>query len=180
MAEAIYLASAEGNTGKSTIAVGLLEALNRRVGRVGVFRPVSRTSTGSDYVLEMLLRHTTAEVDESAASGVTYEQVHHDPEAALADILDGYRTMASVCDAVVIVGSDYTDVGTPTELRFNARVAANLGATVVLAIGGRRGDAAAARTASEVAQVAEIALAEFRSEHAALSVWSSTGATRTR
>lgn len=168
MAEAIYLASAEGNTGKSTIAVGLVEALNRRVGRVGVFRPVSRTADGGDYVLEMLLRHTTADIGESAASGVTYEQVHHDPDAALAEILADYRAMAAACDAVVIIGSDYTDVGTPTELRFNARVAANLGAAVVLALGGRRGDSPDARTASEVAQVAEIALAEFRGEHAAL------------
>ena len=41
------------------------------------------------------------------------------------------------CDAVVIVGSDYTDVGSPTELGYNARIAANLGAPVLLVLGGR-------------------------------------------
>ncbi|MDY6811579.1 MAG: AAA family ATPase, partial [Actinomycetota bacterium] len=37
----IYLASAEGDTGKSTIALGLLSLLSARGGRVGVFRPIS-------------------------------------------------------------------------------------------------------------------------------------------
>ena len=38
------------------------------------------------------------------------------------------------CDAVVIVGSDYTDVASPAELGVNARIAVNLGAPVVLAV----------------------------------------------
>ncbi len=37
---------------------------------------------------------------------------------------------------MVIVGSDYTDVGAPTEFAFNARVAANLGAPVLLVLNG--------------------------------------------
>ncbi len=41
--------------------------------------------------------------------------------------------MADDCDAVVIVGSDYTDVASPAELGLNARIAVNLGAPVVLA-----------------------------------------------
>ena len=38
MATRIYLTSAEGRTGKSTVAVGLLETLTASVTRVGVFR----------------------------------------------------------------------------------------------------------------------------------------------
>ena len=36
------------------------------------------------------------------------------------------------CDAVVVIGSDYTDVVNPSELSFNARIAVNLGAPVLL------------------------------------------------
>lgn len=170
MAETIYLASAEGNTGKSTVAVGLLEALARRAARVGVFRPVSRVRAGSgrDYVLDLLLDHATADLDPAACVGVTYEQIHHGPDDALEAIVERFRAVEAVCDAVLVVGSDYTDIGTPTELRTNARIAANLGATVLLTLGGRRSDGDGGRTADEVAQVAEIAFAEFRSEHASL------------
>ena len=38
----IYVTSAEGGTGKSTVVIGLLDALERTVGRVGVFRPIAR------------------------------------------------------------------------------------------------------------------------------------------
>jgi phosphate acetyltransferase len=167
MPQTIYLASVEGHTGKSAVALGLVEALARRVGRVGVFRPVSRGTDG-DYVLDLLLARTTADVPPAEAVGTTYAAVHHDPDAALAAIVERFRAVADRCDAVLVVGSDYTDVGTPTELSFNARVAANLGAPVVLVLGGRRSDGRQGRTAHEVEQVAEIALGEFRSEHAEL------------
>ncbi len=167
MPQTIYLASAEGHTGKSAVALGLMEALSRRVGRVGVFRPVSRSADG-DYVLDLLLSVATADVPAADAVGTTYEAVHHDPEAALGTIVERFRAVADRCEAVLVVGSDYTDVGTPTELSFNARIAANLGAPVVLVLGGRHSGGQGGRTAGEVAQVAEIALGEFRAEHAEL------------
>ena len=167
MPQTIYLASVEGQTGKSAVAIGLMAALTRRLGRVGVFRPVSRSQAG-DHVLDLLLAEATAEVAPADAVGTTYAAVHHDPEAALSTIVERFRAVADECDAVLVVGSDYTDVGTQTELSFNARVAANLGAPVVLVLGGRRTDGQGGRSADEVAQVAEIALGEFRAEHADL------------
>jgi phosphate acetyltransferase len=61
---------------------------------------------------------------------------------------------------VVIVGSDYTDVATPTELSVNARIAVNLGAPVVLSVRARD------RTPGEVVQVIELCLAELALQHA--------------
>ena len=43
MARSIYITSAEGLTGKSTIALGVLDALMRVTPRVGVFRPIARS-----------------------------------------------------------------------------------------------------------------------------------------
>ncbi len=37
----MYVASPEGLTGKSAVALGLLDALVREVGSVGVFRPLT-------------------------------------------------------------------------------------------------------------------------------------------
>ena len=58
MARSIYIASAEGYTGKSTIALGLVDLLSSRVQKVGVFRPLARTDAGRDSVLELLLNFT--------------------------------------------------------------------------------------------------------------------------
>ncbi|WP_394550913.1 phosphate acetyltransferase [Agromyces sp. MMS24-JH15] len=183
MAHSIYICSAEGNTGKSTIALGMLETFARRAARVGVFRPVARSTDERDYVLDHLLDHDGAvEISYEDAIGVDYEAVHSDPEAALATIVRRYKAVEARCDVVVVVGTDYTDIGSPTELWFNARIAANLGVPVLLVLGGRasggQGLAASvasdqlgedlARSPEEFVQIAELAVDELTREHATL------------
>lgn len=173
MATSVYITSAEGSSGKSTIALGILDSLRARVERVGVFRPISRGGAERDYVLEMLLDHDGVDFAYEECVGVTYDDVHHDSDEALAIIVEKYRALEKQCSAVVIVGSDYTDVGNPTEFGFNARIAANLGAPVALVVTGRepsyssgRDLALPARSVRDVVRVADTALAEIRSAHA--------------
>ncbi len=180
---AIYVASPEGDTGKSTIALGILHRLAATVAKVGVFRPITRRPEGQerrgnrppegqgddsgdgrgeerDYILELLLAHTTAGLPYDECVGVGYQQLHEDPDGAIADIVDRYHHVADRCDAVLIVGSDYTDVATPSELSMNARIAVNLGAPVVLAV------KAKGRTPEQVAQVVDLCLVELDAQHA--------------
>jgi phosphate acetyltransferase len=157
---AIYVASPEGDTGKSTIALGILHRLAATVAEVGVFRPITRLGEQRDYILELLLAHTTAGLSYEECVGVGYQQLHEDPDGAIADIVDRYHHVADQCDAVLIVGSDYTDVATPSELSMNGRIAVNLGAPVVLAV------KAKGRTPEQVAQLVELCLAELAAQHA--------------
>lgn len=128
---------------------------------IGVFRPVPR-STGEqrDYILELLIEQATADLDYEDCVGVSYEQVHEDPDAAIAAIVSRFHAVADKCDFVLVLGSDYTDVTTPTELSFNARIAANLGSSILLAV------KALDRTPEQVVAVAEQSMAEIRANHA--------------
>lgn len=157
---AIYIASPEGDTGKSTIALGILHRLTATVAKVGVFRPITRLGEERDYILELLLAHATAGLPYEQCVGVNYQQLHDDPDTALADIVDRFHQVAEQCDAVLVVGSDYTDVAAPSELTMNARIAANLGAPVVLAVKAKD------RTPDQVAQLVEVCLAEIAAQHA--------------
>ncbi|MGN6130130.1 MAG: AAA family ATPase, partial [Nocardioidaceae bacterium] len=166
MGSSVYVASVEGFTGKSTVALGVLEQLSRRVKRVGVFRPIVRpeaaSGAGRDYVLELLTGHDAVSLSYDECAGVSYDEVHADPVAALDRIVERYHRVAVQCDAVVVVGSDYTDVGTPTEFSYNARIAANLGAPVLLVLNG------ADRSAADLHTVADMAAAELRANHGTL------------
>jgi phosphate acetyltransferase len=157
---AIYIAAPEAASGKATIALGLLHRLAASVAKVGVFRPITRSGKDRDYILELLLEHATAGLPSERCVGVTHQQLHADIDAAIADIVASYYDMAQACDAVVIVGSDHTDIGTPAELSINARIAVNLGAPVLLAVSAKN------RTADEVAGVVEVCLAELSAQHA--------------
>jgi phosphate acetyltransferase len=177
----IYVAAPEPASGKSTIALGLLHRMTATVAKVGVFRPITRISDGDplrpaaprlrsprlgedrDYILELLLGHTTAGLPYEQCVGVTYAQLHADSDAAIVSIVDAYHAMAQHCDAVVIVGSDFTDIGgatSPAELSVNARIAVNLGAPVLLAVGGKD------RTADQVASVVGVCLGELSAQRA--------------
>ena len=162
----VYVASAEGYTGKSTVALGVLEQLSRCVERVGVFRPIVRgdlaTNHGRDYVLELLTSHEACTTSYDDAAGVSYDDMHADPGAALDRIVDLYHAVAEKCDAVVIVGSDYTDVATPTEFSVNARIAANLSAPVLLVVNGD------ARTPDELRTTTDVLHHELLAQHANL------------
>jgi len=168
VARSIYITSAEGHSGKSSVALGVLDTLSHEVERVGVFRPIARSTEERDYVLELLLAHDGVELDYDDCVGVTYEEVHDDADAALSRIVERYKAVEAQCDAVVIVGSDYTDVGSPTELGFNARIAANLGAPVLLVLTGRSVDESRGRTADEMRQIADLTLPELAAAHASV------------
>lgn len=172
VAASIYLTSAEGRTGKSAVALGVLDALRADAPRVGVFRPLIRSASERDRVLDMLLRRATADVSYDDCVGVTYDDAHADPDAAMVRIVAAFQALRAHCDAIVVVGSDFTDVAAPTELAFNARIAANLDTPVLLVLGGRSTEEAeylgqqAARTPGEIAQLAELGLSELQAEHA--------------
>jgi len=175
VARSIYITSAEGHTGKSTIALGVLDALMRVSPRVGVFRPITRSTDERDHVLELMLAHDGVNLDYDACVGVTYDDVRRDPDRALADIVSRFKAVEAQCDAVVVVGTDYTDVASPAELGFNARIAANLGAPVMLVLSGRDQQRQAeqlgtttARTPEQIGQMAALALAELADERAEL------------
>ena len=173
MANSVYVASAEGFSGKSTIALGVLDALGRSGERVGVFRPIARSVTEPDYVLQTLLAHDSVDLAYAECLGVTYDDVRDDPEEALSTIVQRYKHVEAQCSAVVIVGTDYTDVSGPTELAYNARIAANLGAPVLLVLNGRDAHSAAEtlgvsepRTPEQIGRIAHLAAAELIHERA--------------
>ncbi len=162
VARSLYVTSPEGETGKGTVALGALDLLTRRVGRVGVFRPIIRSDDRPDYVLELLLDHQGVDMPYELAAGVSYDRVHSDPDGAMSTIVDRYHEAAADRDAMIVVGSDYTGVGSPTEFSYNARVAANLGAPVLLVVHGR------GRSPGDVRTVADVATTEIAARYGRL------------
>jgi phosphate acetyltransferase len=167
MGSSVYIASVEGSTGKSTVALGVLQQLSRRVERVAVFRPIVRPDTatygGRDYVLDLLTAHDAVQAAYDDCMGVTYDEVHADPDAAMDTIVQRYHEVADGADAVLVVGSDYTDVGSPTEFSYNAKIAANLGTPVLLVLNGFQ------RAPHDLRAVADMAVGVLRENHGSLA-----------
>ncbi|WP_307789179.1 phosphate acetyltransferase [Glycomyces salinus] len=138
MAQSLYLASLDTNSGKSAVAFGVMDLLTKRAGSVAVFRPIVRdeNTSASDPVITLLRDHYRLSDPYGASVGVTYSDVRDDADEALSRIVDRYHALAEGHDAVLVVGSDYSDVGASVEFTFNTRVAVNLAAPMLLVITG--------------------------------------------
>ena len=159
MATTLYLSSAEIQSGKSALAVGLLAELCARGGRVGVFRPVV-LDTGSDRLLELLHPMSTSPLTTAEAVGVTYDDVHQRHDAATGTAVERFHAYAAEHDTVLVVGSDFTGVPAPTEFSVNAAIAAHIGSPMVLVV------PCFDRSLDESATAAQVIVHEARSRHA--------------
>jgi len=163
VSRSVYIASPEGFTGKSAVALGLLDALTREVGSVGVFRPLTTTGSDSDdldLIVDLLVNQPGISQIYDEAIGVTYDAARENADEALHVIVERFGQLNDRFDVILVIGSDYTDVATGTELSFNAKIAANLGSPVVLVVHGRE------RTPEQIRAAAESAIAELRANHA--------------
>ncbi len=133
MSTSLYLASAESRSGKSAVALGVLEQLTRLGGRVGVFRPIVQAGA-PDPLLDLLLPRSSSPLSAEQAVGVSYEQVHADTDAAVSQAVIRFHRYAEAHDTVLVVGSDFTDVPGPTEFSVNASIAAHIGAPMMLVV----------------------------------------------
>ena len=163
MSRSVYVASPEGLTGKSAVALGLLDALTREVGSVGVFRPLTTAGSSSDdidLIVDLLINQPGISQSYDEAIGVTYEAAREDADEALHVIVERFGQLTDRFEVIMVVGSDYTDVASGTELSFNAKIAANLGSPVVLVVHGR------GRSPERIRAAADSAIAELRANHA--------------
>ena len=160
MSTRVFVASGEPRSGKSAIAMGLVSALVRHAGRVGIFRPFPADHRGADPVLTLLNSRLATPVDLAAAVGVSADALHADPDAAMTEIVARFHAAAADVETMVVVGSDYSGIPAPTEFATNATLAAHLDAPMVLVVNG------AGRSAPDVARACEQVVADARAHHA--------------
>lgn len=140
--KSIYISATEPRSGKSTVALGLMNLLKRRADRVGFFKPISNSPSGhSDEDVEMIKRLFRIE------SGPEFINPLHMDEAGkllgsgsedelLTVVLRAYKKVGKNCDVVIIEGTDYVGTLTALELDINANISNTLDAPVLLVANG--------------------------------------------
>jgi phosphate acetyltransferase len=154
----LYVAGSGPATGKSAIALGLHHLLARRIGRLGVFRPVVQATDGRDPLVDLLRARGASAAPYEASLGVGYDAVRADAGRALEEIVARYRALAAQCEGVLVIGTDFAGVGAAGELALNARIALNLGLPVLCVVSGH------GRDPGEVCSAVDVALSSMREE----------------
>ncbi|HEY9350178.1 MAG TPA: phosphate acetyltransferase [Acidothermales bacterium] len=156
MTRTLYIAALDPNSGKSVVALGVMELLIGRAGRVGFFRPLIRDLSTPDPLVQLIFDRYGIEEDPTMSYGVTYEELRRATSDGAIDQLIGrvverFRVVEKHYDAMVCVGSDFGDVTAATEFALNLRLADNLGAAVLAVVSGER------KTPSDVVAAIQVA-----------------------
>ena len=156
MTRTLYIAALDPNSGKSVVALGVMELLIGRAGRVGFFRPLIRDLSTPDPLVQLIFDRYGIEEDPTMSYGVTYEELRRATSDGAIDQLIGrvverFRVVDKHYDAMVCVGSDFGDVTAATEFALNLRLADNLGAAVLAVVSGER------KTPSDVVAAIQVA-----------------------
>ena len=138
MAGGVYLTAMGPASGKSIVALGLVELLSRRVSRVGVYRPIVQHLPDNDLELirsryavpDDRIGYAFTAAERAAAGGAA--------RAGMERIVERFKAIEAVSDFVVVEGTDFTGASSPIELEVNRRISEHLGLPVVAVVDGHR------------------------------------------
>jgi phosphate acetyltransferase len=136
---ALYLTSVEASSGKSVVALGLMETLTRSVSRVGYFRPVIRAGDEHDKRIELFRTRYRLDQSYDESYGVTSDETrdfggNHVDAALVSRIIERFRRVADRCDFVLVEGTDHLGASKAFEFALNAEIASNLGAVALIVL----------------------------------------------
>ena len=138
MADCIYVTSTHAGSGKTSIALGLVGLLERSLGRVAYFKPISqRVAPGTvgdiQLVKEALgLPYQLGEMGVFSSDQVRQAVSAGRYDGVVDEIIEAYQALAARAEFVVIEGTDYEGAMASFEFDINADLSKNLGAPVVV------------------------------------------------
>ena len=137
----IYITGAEPGSGKSIVALALMETLTGQGVAAGFFRPMVRDSVQADPLIEMIRQRYALDVPYEALYGCTGAEARELVQAGryrelLKRILEKFRALQSGYERIVCAGTGYSSGYAAMELDFNCDVANNLGCLLLPVVRG--------------------------------------------
>ncbi len=137
----LFVAGAGRGTGKSVVALGLMEMFSAFNRKMGFFRPIVQRTAREDSLIELMRARYNLPFDPEMLYGCTAEDAkhllgrgHHDE--LLKRILAKYKALEEACDLVVCAGTDFDGLVPSLEFDFNADLANNLGCLLIVVVKG--------------------------------------------
>ncbi|QNE40537.1 phosphate acetyltransferase [Hymenobacter sp. NBH84] len=143
MTKTVFIATAEPYSGKSLIALGLVNMLLSKAQKVGYFKPIIDASPREkkDIRLQTVLQHFKLPIAYEDTYAYTRPEVlrliETNGQGEIIDtIIHKFKQIEENYDFTVVEGSDFVGPGTAFEFGYNAQIAKNLGAPVILVLSG--------------------------------------------
>ena len=143
MAESLYIASLEPNSGKLVITLGIMEVLSRRVERLGFFHAISPTTVAEDSHIKLLSSRFSLSLQPEEMVGVTHEQAKTwiaagQEKRLFREIVTKFKEAEEKCDFLLCEGPDITHLSEAFDYTTSVRIAGELGCPALYVASGYR------------------------------------------
>jgi phosphate acetyltransferase len=143
MNKAIYIATIEGNCGKTIITLGLMRTLLGKTAKVGYFRPIIEDveEGRKDTHIDMVISYFGLDIQYEDAYAITKSKlIKKKNKGKLGEVIDliieKFKKLEERFDFVLVEGTSFSGEGTVIELDMNVLIAKNLGIpTIILGSG---------------------------------------------
>lgn len=160
--KSIFIATAEPYSGKSTVALGIVDMLLSKTQNIGYFKPIinSKPEVNRDVQIDTLIQHFKLPIQYDKSYAYTREEANLLAEAGMQGeiidtIISKYKKLEEAYDFTIIEGSDFLGEGTAFEFDANATIAKNLGTPVIIVTSG------AGKTAQQICNASIVTIKNF-------------------
>ncbi|GGG42704.1 phosphate acetyltransferase [Hymenobacter glacieicola] len=141
MTKTIFIASAEPYSGKSLLALGLVNLLLGQAQRVGYFKPIIAGDQPQDPHIATVLSYFKLPLAYEDTFAYTRPEalrlLEADAQGELIDtVIHKYKLLEEQYDFTVVEGSDFVGPGAAFEFDANVSIAKNLGVPVLMVVSG--------------------------------------------
>ena len=164
MADSLYIANLEIESGKLVVTLGVMELLSRRIGHVGFFRPITPGDGTNDNDINLIRHRYNIDLTEEEMVGIS----HDEARSLIADgqeqllfrrIVRKYSEVLKKCDFLLCEGPNIVSMSEAFDYDISIRIARELGTPTLHVVNGRN------RTVAEIQkniQVAEKIYEQYR------------------
>jgi phosphate acetyltransferase len=139
MAKNLFITTTDGEGGKTIVALGLMELLLRKLGKVAYFRPivqVTREKSLEDH-FSLMKKYFKLDLRTEQMYAYTLEDAHAMIEKGkyedlVGQIVEKYKQLEEEHDFVLIEGTDFEEETSAFEMDINVRIAAIIMSPVML------------------------------------------------
>jgi phosphate acetyltransferase len=141
--KSIFIATAQPFSGKSIIALGLVDMLLAKGQKIGYFKPIINHSpeVKRDSHIDTLIQHFKLPIEYGKSYAYTRDEANLLAESGMQGeiidtIISKYKSLEAQFDFTIIEGSDFLGEGTAFEFDANVTIAKNLGTPVIIVLSG--------------------------------------------
>jgi phosphate acetyltransferase len=156
MADSLYIANLEIESGKLVVTLGVMELLSRRIGHVGFFRPITPGDGTNDNDINLIRHRYNIDLTEEEMVGISHDEARSliadgKEEQLFRRIVRNYSEVRKKCDFLLCEGPNIVSMSEAFDYDISIRIARELGVPTLHVVNGRN------RTVSEIQENIRVA-----------------------